>query len=176
MLYIIYKVCGNEGVLLPEPLLYAMTDNKDFYKEFIRQRNMDLFKITKKDLTEEEESDFFKHHSSYYLKDYSYADGDKSSYTIVSSLQEYSHVVHSETEAAYEIARSFKKSYHNLLSDEMKSAMKNMMYDEVCMYVDFVDKYYLSSDMMMSEDRPRFDTSAFRIFLYLYGNTLNIKD
>ena len=53
--------------------------------------------------------------------------------------------------------------------------MKDMLYEDILAYVNFVDAYYLSSDMMMSEGKPRFDTSTFRVFLYMYGNTLHIK-
>nr|DAU65888.1 MAG TPA: hypothetical protein [Caudoviricetes sp.] len=175
MLYMIYKVCGDNGDPLQEPFLYAMTDEKELYKKFVQERNMDLFEITKKDLSPDEEESFYKHHSSYYLKEYLYPDGNGNSYKIVSSLQEYSTTIHSDNEVAYEISRSFKKSYYNLLSDTMKGYMKDMLYEDILAYVNFVDAYYMSSDMMMSEGKPRFDTSTFRVFLYMYGNTLHIK-
>lgn len=175
MLYIIYKICSDDGVPLEAPHLYAVTDDKKIYKEFERQRNMNIFKVTKKDFDKDDEESFYKSHSSYYLKDYSYRDTKDTSYKIVSTLQEYSRVVHSETEVAYEISRSFKRKFFNILSPDMKKAMKNTMYEDVTAYVDFVDKYYMSSDRMMSEDKPRFDISCFRIFIYLYGSTLNIK-
>lgn len=175
MLYMIYKVCSDTGELLQEPFLYAVTDKKDLYKGFVRERNMDLFEIVKKDTTPEEESDFYKHHSSYYLKDYIYQDGDKDRYSIVSTLQEYSHTVHNDSEVAYEISRSLKRSIYNLLSNDMKKYLNDMMYEDILAYVNFTDAYYMSSDMMISEDRPRFNTSVFRIFLFLYGNTLHIK-
>ena len=144
MLYIIYKICSDDGVPLEAPHLYAVTDDKKIYKEFERQRNMNIFKVTKKDFDKDDEESFYKSHSSYYLKDYSYRDTKDTSYKIVSTLQEYSRVVHSETEVAYEISRSFKRKFFNILSPDMKKAMKNTMYEDVTAYVDFVDKYYMS--------------------------------
>lgn len=175
MLYLIYKIASDDEVPLTEPILYAVTNEKKLHKEFIKQRNMKIFSVSKKEFPQEEEDAFYRHHSSYYLKDYAYDDTNGSRVSIVSTLQEYSHVVHSELDTAYEISRSFKRSYHNLLSDEMKEAMKNTLYDEILMYVEFVDRYYMSSDMMMSENKPSFNISTLRIFLLIYGNTLSVN-
>lgn len=176
MIYIIYKVCSNEGVPLPEPFLYAVTDKKDLCKEFTRQRNMNLFTVTKKDTTEEEEYLFYRMHSSYYLDEREYADGvskDAPRYTIVSSLHEYSRVMHSESDAAYEISRSFRKSYYDMMSDEMKAAMDARMYSDILSYVDFMDRYFMPSFDIMDE-RPKISTSMFQVFMYIYGDTLDI--
>lgn len=178
MIYIIYKIASNEGVPLPEPLLYAVTDKKELYKEFVRQRNMNLFTVTKKDTTKEEEETFYRRHSSYYLAEREYPDGINKNdprYTIVSSLHEYSHVIHSESEAAFEVSKSFKRGYYYMLSDELKAALDARMYSDVSLYVEFMDRYFIPSTDMMDE-RPRISTSMFQVFMYIYGDTLNVGE
>lgn len=180
-LYLFYKKI--EGL---EPSLYAYTDDKDLYKEFKKDRDMNIFEVKKLEVTEEQFLFYENKYRGYVLGRRGYQTSPSSS----NSLQKRDHVFivstykeEMDTYMKSDDITSFLYKYTNSLSfdvnEELMNALNTLGYYKVMKMgnsdsLPFLEgvfptlNYNLSINDLFKEIKP----DMLFIFVKLFGYTM----
>ena len=163
------------------PFLYAVTDKKYLKKSFMEERKKSMFTAIEKIISKEEFLEFCKHHSKYLLGRRGFRTNSPSSFNndaivyLTATDYEEMDVVTKEDCVFLEIGR-YTDEEAKVFNKDILKALNILHYFEIYKFVNDnhceYDYFVRGVDKFTSEN---YKIDNFGVFLYLYGNTINMK-
>ena len=178
--YFIYK----HGKHVNTPFLYAVTDNKELKDTFIKERKKNMFKVMKKDIKKDDYKQFLYDHKSYELGRRGFETRSSSSnnllckkeyvYLVATGYEEMEVYVKSDT-VILEIGK-YTREYAQTFNKKILHALNKLHYFEIYKFrnreVYHYEDEFVSGVIPFEKDD--FVIDSLGVFLFLYGNTLDI--
>lgn len=163
------------------PFLYAVTDKKQLKTSFMEERKKSMFIVKEKSITKEEFLEFCKRHSKYLLGRRGFRTNSPSSFyndtVVYLTATDYEEMdsITKEDQVFFEIGK-YTDEDAKAFNKKILNALNKLHYFEVYKFINelccYHDSFVSGVDSFHSE---KFSIDSFGVFLYLYGNTLNMK-
>lgn len=179
--YGIYLIRRKDESLIELPNLFAFTNKKDIYEDFISQRDMSKFYTKKKEITKELYQKFVKMNKSLelsYQELYTRNEFDpmkKTKIKVLSTWKEIESVVLKGDMIFKELTKYITPSIYTLKESWLLS-LTNIGYMNVCRFVGQSFSYEISplfDGICNGEyyEEPDIDYDEFALFMHFYGYT-----
>lgn len=185
--YGIYKIRRKDNSLIELPSLFAFTNNKERYEEFVEERNMDMFYVKKKDVDKSFYNKFLNHnkpHELAYQELYTRNQFDptkKTKIRILSTWKEVENIVLQSDMVFKEMAKYISPSIYTINTSFLES-LNDLGYIDVCRFMcySFPDNLSTLFDGLQIDydydDRIYYEVSnidydEFALFMFFNGYT-----
>lgn len=183
--YGIYKIRRKDNSLMDLPILFAFTNNKELFEEFVDQRNMDMFYVKKRDIDKKFYEKFLSRNKPQEL---SYQDlytrnqfdpTKKTKIKVLSTWKEIESIILRSDMIFKEMTKYIQPSIYTF-NDSFLDSLTSLGYMEVCRFISYTfpdstsglfDGLRLDYDDKNEYYTPDIDYDEFALFMYFNGYT-----